>query len=157
MKLNYYTYTVLFKSSGVTCNICIKDIIDLYCAYQKKQSVLEKTNSTTSRKLYFAKAGKFSSVYYLMAPTQLNQYRKLDRTQGTVEDLKKLIGKGSLEKVTYIHLDEKQPIIGIASSHGGASDEDVEFYLNNILNGFNATPEYKLEIKPLHSGIKRKK
>ncbi|TOG94013.1 hypothetical protein CGI90_26895, partial [Vibrio parahaemolyticus] len=70
-----------------------------------QQAVLEKTHQKTSRKLYFAKAATYLSVYYLMTPTQLHNYRKLDRASGTVEDLQSIIGTASLEKVTYVHLD----------------------------------------------------
>ncbi|EJE4169405.1 TPA: hypothetical protein NKP43_001302 [Vibrio parahaemolyticus] len=153
MKLNYYTYTIKFKSSGTTCMICVKDIIDFYCSYQKQQAVLEKTHQKTSRKLYFAKAATYLSVYYLMTPTQLHNYRKLDRASGTVEDLQSIIGTASLEKVTYVHLDDQLPVIGIASSHGGATEEDVEYYLNQVLNGLLQTPEYTLELKPINSGV----
>lgn len=153
MKLNYYTYTIKFNTSGKTCNICIKDIIDIYCTYQKKQSALEKTNISTSRKLYFAKASSHTSVYYLMTPTELINYRRLDKKTGTVDDLKSIIGSGSLEKVTYVHLDDKLPVIGIAPSHGGATDEDVEYYLNQVINGLIPQTEYKLNIKPINSGV----
>lgn len=153
MKLNYYTYTIKFKSSGVTSKICIKDAIDIYCTYQKKQAVLEKVHNITSKKLYFAKAADYSSIYYLMTPTQLHSYRKLDKASGTIEDLQSLIGSGSLEKVTYIHLDDQLPVIGIASSHGGAINDDVEFYLNQVLNGLSTTDDYWLELKPINSGV----
>lgn len=153
MKINYYTYTIKFSSSGITCKVCVKDIIDLYCTYQKNRTILEKTHQKTSRKLYFAKASSYFSVYYLMTPTELHNYRKLDKASGTVEDLQSIIGNASLEKVTYVHLDDQQPIVGIAASHGGASEEDVEFYLNQVLNGLLSTPEYTLELKPLNSGI----
>ncbi|EOX4797697.1 hypothetical protein ACIL2P_000566 [Vibrio alginolyticus] len=155
MKLNYYTYTIKFKSSGTTCKICVKDIIDFYCAYQKNQAILEKTHQNTSRKLYFAKAASYLSVYYLMTPAQLQNYRKLDKASGTIEDLQSIIGNASLEKVTYVHLDEQLPVIGIASSHGGATEDDVEFYLNQILNGLLSTPEYTLELKPINSGVSK--
>lgn len=153
MKLNYYTYLVKFKTSGVTCKICIKDIIDFYCAYQKKQSVLEKMHNATSRKLYFAKASSYNSVYYLMTPTELQNYRKLDRKSGYIEDLKSIVGSASLEKVTYIYLDGNKPIIGIAASHGGATEEDVEYYLNKILNGLLPVENYSLELKAIDSGV----
>ncbi|EME9800764.1 hypothetical protein ACUNB6_000009 [Vibrio alginolyticus] len=155
MKLNYYTYTIKFKSSGTTCKICVKDIIDFYCAYQKNQAILEKTHQNTSRKLYFAKAASYLSVYYLMTPAQLQNYRKLDKASGTIEDLQSIIGNASLEKVTYVHLDDQLPVIGIASSHGGATEDDVEFYLNQILNGLLSTPEYTLELKPINSGVSK--
>lgn len=153
MKLNYYTYTIKFKSSGTTCKICVKDIVDLYCAYQKNQAILEKLHQKTSRKLYFAKASSYLSVYYLMTPTELHNYRRLDKASGTVEDLQSIIGNASLEKVTYVHLDDQLPVIGIAASHGGASEEDVEYYLNQVLNGLLSTPEYTLELKPINSGV----
>lgn len=153
MKLNYYTYTVKFKTSGITCKTCVKDIIDTYCTHQKKQEILEKTHQQTSRKLYFAKAASYMSVYYLMTPTELHNYRKLDKASGTVEDLQSIIGDASLEKVTYVYLDEHLPIIGIAASHGGATDEDVEYYLNQVLNGLILSPEYTLELKPINSGV----
>jgi hypothetical protein len=155
MKLNYYTYLVKFKSSGVTCKICVKDIVDLYCAYQKKQSVLEKSHSATSRKLYFAKASLYNSIYYLMTPTDLQNYRSLDRSSGYIKDLKSIVGSASLEKVTFVHLDDHNPIIGIASSHGGATDEDVEYYLNQIINGLLKVTNYTLELKPIDSGVAR--
>ncbi|EKZ9012605.1 MULTISPECIES: hypothetical protein [Vibrio] len=153
MKLNYYTYTVKFKTSGTTCKICVKDIIDLYCTHQKQQAILEKTNQKTSRKLYFAKAASYMSVYYLMTPTELHNYRKLDKASGTVEDLQSIIGNASLEKVTYVHLDDQLPVIGIAASHGGATEEDVEYYLNQVLNGLISSSEYTLELKPINTGI----
>lgn len=155
MKLNYYTYTVKFLASGTTCRICIKDIVDLYCSYEKKQSVLEKTNKINSKKLYFAKADQYLSVYYLMTPTELHNYRSLNRNSGSIKDLQTLIGSDSLEKVTYVHLDDKEPIIGIAASHGGASHDDVEFYLNRILNGLMPKMSYRIQLKPLNSGVSK--
>lgn len=123
--------------------------------HQSDQSILEKTNKKSSKKLYFAKASLYNSVYYLMTPTELHNYRKLDKTSGAIEDLQSLIGDASLEKVTYIHLDERLPVIGIATSHGGATDEDAEFYLNQIINGLNLTQDFKLEIKPINSGVSK--
>lgn len=153
MKLNYYTYTIKFKSTGITCKLCIKDIVDFYCKYQVNQKKLEKTNNKNLRVLYFAKAATYNSIYYLMTPTELKNYRKLDKSSGTIEDLKAIIGNASLEKVTYIHLDDVLPVIGIAPSHGGATEEDTEFYLNKIINGLSNTQEYVIELKPLNSGV----
>ncbi len=153
MKLNYYTYTINFLDSGTKCKLCIKDIVDFFCKYQKDKTKFEKVNSTTSRQLYFAKAMNFDSVYYLMTPTELHNYRSLNKLSGTVQDLKQLIGDGSLEKVTYVHFDRLLPVIGIASSQGGATDEDMEYYLNKILNGLSSRDKYLIKIKPLHSGV----
>ena len=155
MKLNYYTYTVKFTKKGKVRNICIKDIVDMFCEYQKDKSLLEKNNKVTERDLYFAKADKFETIYYLMTPTDLHQYRSLDKTSGKITDLKTLIGSDSLEKVTYVHIDDKKPVIGIATSRGGSTDEDLQFYLNEILNGLSTDTPYELSLKPLDSGVSR--
>ena len=155
MKLNYYTYTVKFTKKGKTRKICIKDIVDIYCKYQTDNAVLLKKNKVTERDLYLARSGSADSVYYLMTPTDLHQYRSLDLSSGKITDLKKLIGSDSLEKVSYIHIDDSQPVIGIASSRGGATDEDLAFYLNQILNGLSSGEPYELTLKPLKAGIDR--
>ncbi|MEZ9631542.1 hypothetical protein AB4304_18865 [Vibrio breoganii] len=155
MKLNYYTYTVNFTKKGKRRKICVKDIVDIFCEYQTNNASLEKRNKVTERDLYFAKADTFSTVYYLMTPTDLHQYRSLDKTSGKITDLKTLIGSDSLEKVTYVHIDDKKPVIGIAASRGGATDEDLQFYLNEILNGLSTGAPYELTLKPLNSEIAR--
>lgn len=155
MKLNYYTYTVKFTKTGKTRKICIKDIVDVFCQYQTNKAILLKKNKVTERDLYLVRSGVKDSVYYLMTPTDLHQYRSLDLASGKVTDLKKLIGSDSLEKVSYIHIDDSQPVIGIASTRGGATDEDLAFYLNQILNGLSTNEPYELTLKPLKAGINR--
>ena len=155
MKLNYYTYTIYFLDTGTTCKVCIKDIVDLFCQEQKDKNKLEKLNKKTSKELYFAKSANFNSVYFLMTPTELHNYRSLDKSSGTIEDIKQLVGKSSLEKVTYVHIDDDLPVIGIASSNGGASSDDLEFYLTKLLNGLISKPNYILKLKPIHSGVSK--
>lgn len=155
MKLNYYTYTVKFTKSGKTRKICIKDIVDVFCKYQTNKSILLKKHKITERDLYLVRSGKKDSVYYFMTPTDLHEYRSLDLSSGKVTDLKKLIGSDSLEKVSYIHIDDSQPVIGVANSRGGATNEDLAFYLNKILNGLSSGDPYELTLIPLKAGINR--
>ncbi|HDY8135297.1 MULTISPECIES: hypothetical protein [Vibrio] len=155
MKLNYYTYTIKFTKKGKTRKVCIKDIVDIFCQYQTNRASLVKVNKVTEKELYFAKADSFDTVYYLMTPTDLHEYRSLNKTSGTITDLKTLIGTDSLEKVTYVHIDDKKPVIGIASSRGGATFEDLEFYLNEVLNGLSSDTPYEISLKPLKSGVDR--
>ena len=155
MKLNYYTYTIKFTKSGKTRKICIKDIVDIFCKYQTNKSILLKKHKITERDLYLVRSGKKDSVYYFMTPTDLHEYRSLDLSSGKVTDLKKLIGSDSLEKVSYIHIDDSQPVIGVANSRGGATNEDLAFYLNKILNGLSSVELYELTLIPLKAGINR--
>ncbi|MDN4705718.1 hypothetical protein QYZ41_07960 [Vibrio parahaemolyticus] len=133
----------------------MKDIVDIFCQYQTNRASLVKVNKVTEKELYFAKADSFDTVYYLMTPTDLHEYRSLNKTSGTITDLKTLIGTDSLEKVTYVHIDDKKPVIGIASSRGGATFEDLEFYLNEVLNGLSSDTPYEISLKPLKSGVDR--
>lgn len=156
MKLNYYTYTIEFKSSGDIYKASIKDIVDIFCKHQKKPNLLEKFNEKTSRVLYFAKATGYISLYYLMTPSELQSYKSLDKTTGTISNLSNIIGSSSLEKVTYIDMDDKEPIIGIASPQGASTSEDIEFYLNEILNGLSNSLRFELKLQPLSTQIKKK-
>ncbi|MFW1024348.1 hypothetical protein ACEWBM_11835 [Vibrio parahaemolyticus] len=144
-----------FTKKGKTRKVCIKDIVDIFCQYQTNRASLVKVNKVTEKELYFAKADSFDTVYYLMTPTDLHEYRSLNKTSGTITDLKTLIGTDSLEKVTYVHIDDKKPVIGIASSRGGATFEDLEFYLNEVLNGLSSDTPYEISLKPLKSGVDR--
>ncbi|MCF2950492.1 hypothetical protein L0668_20455 [Paraglaciecola aquimarina] len=156
MKLNYFTYTVIFKDTGTVCNICIADIVENYCKHQSKKSVLEKYHDKSSKKLYFAMAGTFPDVYYLMVPASLANYRTLNKGSGVIKDLDEVLEDGdSLEKVTYIHFDKSKSIIGVTSSLGGASVDDLQYYLNEVLNGiFEPDIEkYQLKIIPLQSEL----
>lgn len=156
MKLNYFTYTVTFKETGKVCNICIADIVEIYSKYQNKKSVLEKYHDKSSKKLYFAKAGIYLDVYYLMVPASLANYRTLNKGSGVIKDLDEVLEDGdSLEKVTYIHFDKTMPIIGVTSSLGGASVDDLQYYLNEVLNGIYDPDieKYQLKIIPLQSEV----
>lgn len=155
MKLNYYTYTINFTKQGTKRKICIKDIVDIFCQYQTDETKLVKKNKSTERELYFAKSSLHDTVFYLMTPTDLHEYRSLDKSSGKITDLKTLIGSDSLEKVTYVHIDSKRPIIGIATSRGGSTDEDLQFYLNQILNGLSSDEPYELTLFPLSSKVNR--
>ena len=155
MKLNYYTYTIKFKSQGKNRKICIKNIIDVFCKYQKNKNILLKKHESTNRDLYLVRSGIKNSVYYFMTPTDLHQYRSLDLSSGKVTDLNKIIGADSLEKVSYIYIDDLQPVIGIANSMGGATNEDLVFYVNEILNGLSSSEPYEITLIPLKVGIKR--
>lgn len=156
MKLNYFTYTITFKESGQVSNICIADIIDCYCSYQKNEAILEKFNESTSKKLYFAKAEAYSDIYYLMVPASLANYRSLNKGSGVIKDLDDVLDDGdSLEKLTYVHFDDKKPILGVTSSLGGASVDDLQYYLNEVINGIyvEGIEKYHLQIIPLQNEV----
>ncbi|WP_417441322.1 hypothetical protein [Idiomarina sp.] len=155
MKLNYFTYTIKFKKKGERRKVCVKDVIDTFCTYQKNENCLVKTNDKTDKELYFAKAGQYNSIFYLMTPTDLHQYRTLDKSSGRINHLSTVIGGDSLEKVTYIFIDKSRPIVGIASSQGGANFEDLQFYLNEVLNGLTSDELYEISLEPLISEISR--
>ncbi|CAH7203985.1 conserved hypothetical protein [Vibrio chagasii] len=154
MKLNYYTYTVT-TTSGETSNVNIKDIVDLFCKFQKDSSKIEKINPANAKALYFAQSEEYGSIYYLMTPVDLKTYRTLNKTSGTIRNLKEFVGSDSLEKVTYIHFDDKLAVMGIASPRGAAIDDDFQFYLNEIINEFNDDQDYVLKLKPIQAGIKK--
>lgn len=155
MKLNYYTYIINFTKHGTKRKICIKDIVDIFCEYQTDEAKLVKKNKSTERELYFAKSSLHDTVFYLMTPTDLHEYRSLDKSSGKITDLQTLIGSDSLEKVTYIHIDKTTPVIGIATSRGGSTNEDLQFYLNKILNGLSTDEPYELTLLPLSSKVNR--
>lgn len=158
MKLNYYTYTTTFIDTGSISGVCIKDILDNYCKYQKQKHILEKIIEKTSKKLYLAKAMSYSDVYYLMVPASLSNYRSLNKSSGEIKDLKEILNDGdSLEKVTYIYIDDKRPIIGISASLGGATNDDLEYYLNEVLNGVHEEEgdKYKFKMSPLENELKK--
>jgi hypothetical protein len=158
VKLNYYTYTTTFKDTGAISGACIKDILDNYCKYQKNKHILEKVVEKSSKKLYLAKAVSYSEVYYLMVPASLNNYRSLNKSSGEIRDLKEILDEGdSLEKVTYIYIDDKRPIIGISASLGGATDDDLQYYLNEVLNGVHEEEEdkYKFKLSSLQNELKK--
>ncbi|GAA0820722.1 hypothetical protein GCM10009111_26630 [Colwellia asteriadis] len=158
MKLNYYAYTITFKDTGKICNICISDIVEVYCKHQSKKSILEKYHDKSSKNLYFAKAEIYPDVYYLMVPASLANYRTLNKGSGVIKDLNEVLEDGdSLEKVTYIHFDKSKPIIGVTSSLGGASVDDLEYYLNEILNGIYGPDikKYQLKVIPLQSEVSK--
>ena len=155
MKLNYYTYTVQFTKKGITHNISIKDIIDVFCKYETDENVIEKVHANTGKKLYLASADNHDSIYYLMTPTVLKNYRSLDKRTGEVKSLSEILGKDSLEKVAYIYIDPKLALIGISTTSGGATNEDVKYYFNKLLNQFSSIPEYDLQLFPLKSGISK--
>jgi hypothetical protein len=155
MKLNYYTYTVKFTNNGITHNICIKDIIDLFCKYETNENVIEKVNSDTGKKLYFVSADTHDSIYYLMTPTVLKNYRSLDKTTGKVKSLSEILGEDSLEKVAYIYIDPILALIGISTTSGGATNEDVKYYFNKLLNHLSSGIDYDLQLVPLKSGISK--
>jgi hypothetical protein len=156
MKLNYYAYTVTFKDTGVTANICIADIVHFYCKCQKEESVLEKYREASSKKLYLARAESFASIYYLMSPASLINYKTLNKGSGIIKDLNDVLEDGdSLEKLTYVHFDDKISMLGVTSSSGGASVEDLQYYLNEMLNGLHLKQTHKYEVKifPLQSKV----
>jgi len=158
MKLNYFTYTVTFKGTGSVCNICVADIVDIYCKHQSKKSILEKYHDKSSKKLYFAKAEMHLDIYYLMVPASLANYRSLNKGSGVIKDLGEVLEEGdSLERLTYIHFDNSKPIIGVTSSLGGASVDDLEYYLNEVLNGIYSpnVEKYQLKIIPLQSEVSK--
>ena len=158
MKLNYYTYTTKFKESGTISSVCMKDILDNYFKYQTNKNNLEKVVEKTSKKLYLAKATSYTEVYYLMVPASLNNYRSLNKSSGEIKDLKEILDEGdSLEKVTYVYLDDKRPIIGISASLGGATNDDLQYYLNEVLNGVHEEEDdkYTFELAPLLNELKK--
>lgn len=158
MKLNYFTYTITFKEAGLVSNICITDIIDCFCTYQKSESILEKFNEETFKRLYLVKATDHTEIFYLMVPASLANYRSLNKNSGTVKDIEDILDDGeSLEKVTYVHFDSKKPILGVSSSVGGASVDDLEYYLNDVINSLYGKDieKYHLKIIPLKQEVSK--
>jgi hypothetical protein len=156
MKLNYYTYTITFNETGDVGDLCIKDIIDVYCNFQTNEKELEKTTDNTSKKLYFAKASSYENVFYLMVPALLDNYRSLNKKSGVLKSLDTILEDGdSLEKITYVYINGDKPIVGVSKSLGGATDDDLEFYLNEVINGLHSASEhkYKLRLVPLESAL----
>lgn len=153
MKINYFTYTIDFLAPGLKSKICISDILNLFCSYTQKQSELEKT-IPNGKTLYFAKSIQ-PNVYYLLTPALLNDYKSLNKSKGVISDLQSYLGTDSLEKVTYIYVDPKEPVLGISSSLGGANVDDLTYYLDEVLNISNKSNEYQICLEPLSDSVKR--
>ena len=93
-----------------------------------------------------------------MVPASLANYRTLNKGSGVIKDLDDILEDGdSLERITYIHFDEIKPIIDVTSSLGGASVEDLGYYLNEVLNGICETnvEKYQLRVIPLQSAVSK--
>jgi len=150
MKVNYFSYSIDDASTGHSAFENISSIVDHYCEYQNK-NLLAKDHKI--KKLYLAKPLMHANVFYLMTPAPLGGFKAVDRLQGVIKDLVSVLGADSLEKVAYIYLDPKFPIIGFASGRGCADIDDLCFFINEIINDKKSKKRYAIDLKPIRNKV----
>jgi len=151
MKLNYFAYTITDSSNSKVYFENISIILKLFCEFRNK-IVFEKDRGL--KKLYLATPSIYNDIYYLTTPAIVTAYKAVDRATGVVNDLSSVLGKDSLEKVTYFYVDPHNPIIGITEGKGGADIDDLQFFINEILNHDLITKRFKFELAILKIKIK---
>ncbi|EBW1354190.1 hypothetical protein HFW09_003335, partial [Salmonella enterica] len=127
------------------------DIIKNFCLHRKK-SLFEKSKGL--KRLYLAMPTSFDGIYYLTTPAITTAFKAVDRATGVVNDLASVLGKDSLEKVTYFFIDPKHSIIGVTEGKGNADIDDLQFFINEIINQDFQSHIYTFELCTLKIEIK---
>lgn len=153
MKLNYFTYTITDNHNSKVYFENIAEIISLFCLHRKKP-LFEKNRGL--KRLYLAMPAIAQDIYYLTTPAVATGYKAVNRASGIVNDLSAVLGKESLEKVTYFYVDPSNPIVGVTEGKGGADIDDLEFFINEILNEDLFEHRFKFQLFILKIEIKAK-
>ncbi|POE15374.1 hypothetical protein BV924_00930 [Pectobacterium odoriferum] len=151
MKLNYFTYKITDNRDQKIYFDNISEIIKNFCLHRKK-SLFSKTKEL--KKLYLAMPTSFDNIYYLTTPAITKAFKAVDRTTGIVNDLSSVLGKDSLEKVTYFFIDPNHPIIGVTEGKGVADIDDLQFFINEIINQDFQSQIFKFQLCTLKIEIK---
>ncbi|EBY1362763.1 hypothetical protein DUW02_11555 [Salmonella enterica subsp. enterica serovar Senftenberg] len=151
MKLNYFTYRITDNRNQQVYFDNISDIIKNFCLHRKK-SLFEKSKGL--KRLYLAMPTSFDGIYYLTTPAITPAFKAVDRATGVVNDLASVLGKDSLEKVTYFFIDPKHSIIGVTEGKGNADIDDLQFFINEIINQDFQSHIYTFELCTLKIEIK---
>ncbi|EMF4434167.1 MULTISPECIES: hypothetical protein [Klebsiella] len=151
MKLNYFTYRITDNRNQKVYFDNISDIVKNFCLHRKK-SLFEKNKGL--KRLYLAMPTSFNNIYYLTTPAITTAFKAVDRATGIVNDLSSVLGKDSLEKVTYFFIDPKHSIIGVTEGKGNADIDDLQFFINEIINQDFQSQIFKFELCTLKIEIK---
>lgn len=153
MKLNYFAYTITDNNDSNIYFDNISDIIKSFCL-GRERALFEKNKGL--KKLYLAMPSTIQNIYYLTTPAVITAYKAVNRASGIVNDLSAVLGKESLEKVTYFYIDPSYPIIGITEGKGGADVDDLQFFINEILNHGLSSQRFSFKISTLKVEINAK-
>ncbi|MEE9682169.1 hypothetical protein V4841_20375 [Lelliottia amnigena] len=151
MKLNYFTYRITDNKNQQVYFDNISDIIKNFCLHRKK-SLFEKNKGL--KRLYLAMPSSFDGIYYLTTPAIATAFKAVNRATGVINDLASVLGKDSLEKVTYFFIDPKHSIIGVTEGKGNADIDDLQFFINEIINQDFQSHIYTFELCTLKIEIK---
>ncbi|HGE8526219.1 MULTISPECIES: hypothetical protein [Serratia] len=106
------------------------------------------------KRLYLAMPSSFDGIYYLTTPAITTAFKAVDRATGVVNDLSSVLGKDSLEKVTYFFIDPKLSLIGVTEGKGNADIDDLQFFINEIINQDFKSQIFTFELCTLKIEIK---
>ncbi|TQF71137.1 hypothetical protein [Pseudoalteromonas luteoviolacea] len=133
MKLNYYTYEIYNESKGTYHFENLSKLIENYCQSKAGMKQRKIKNPTNGRELYLA-ASDVSNVFFLLCPAIVRDFKSVSKSTGKISNIKELLPDESLEKVTYIYIDERSNFIAMTNPLGGARHADLQLYLNSILD-----------------------
>lgn len=153
MKLNYFTYRITDNRNQKVYFDNISEIVKNFCLHRKK-SLFEKDRGL--KRLYLAMPKSFDNIYYLTTPAITTAFKAVDRATGVVNDLSSVLGKDSLEKVTYFFIDPKLSLIGVTEGKGNADIDDLQFFINEIINQDFQSQIFSFELCTLKIEIKSK-
>ncbi|HGM5322557.1 TPA: hypothetical protein ACKP12_002708 [Serratia marcescens] len=151
MKLNYFTYRITDNRNQQIYFDNISEIIKNFCLHRKKP-LFEKNRGL--KRLYLAMPSSFDGIYYLTTPAITTAFKAVDRATGVVNDLSSVLGKDSLEKVTYFFIDPKLSLIGVTEGKGNADIDDLQFFINEIINQDFKSQIFTFELCTLKIEIK---
>ncbi|BBG67648.1 hypothetical protein [Serratia marcescens] len=151
MKLNYFTYRITDNRNQQIYFDNISEIIKNFCLHRKKP-LFEKNRGL--KRLYLAMPSSYDGIYYLTTPAITTAFKAVDRATGVVNDLSSVLGKDSLEKVTYFFIDPKLSLIGVTEGKGNADIDDLQFFINEIINQDFKSQIFTFELCTLKIEIK---